>query len=279
MKISFKILVICFWLAFTMQAQDYHFGVRVGGMAYNGDLNEGTIPSTFRIVRPTVGLMGDVDLNSFLSVEFIGTWGFLVGDDANSSKRWMRERNLSFRTQLWDFQLGGRWYLFQMWNPNKRFDLFGKAGGSLFFFNPKANYQGVWYELQPLGTEGQGIEGFGEPYRRFGFSMYAGFGAEYKLSNFITIGMDFVIAITDTDYIDDVSGRYVDYNVLLENNGPLSAALSNRTGEYFNEPPGREAGRAFRGSPTVNDHFASGAFFFKYNLGYIYRYQEPCPKF
>ena len=28
-----------------------------------------------------------------------------------------------------------------------------------FYFNPKAKYEGKWVSLQPLGTEGQGLNG------------------------------------------------------------------------------------------------------------------------
>ena len=61
-----------------------------------------------------------------------------------------------------------------------------------------------------------------------------------------------------TDYLDDVSGNYVDFQTLLAGNGELAAALGNRTGEYLGtEPVLGETGQ--RGDDKVADwYFLAG---------------------
>jgi hypothetical protein len=264
-------LICCLSVAmpYNILAQDVTMGIRVGGMAYNGELNEGTIASTFRIVNPSVGVMADYELFYPLILELSGTFGHLSGDDDLSTREWMNRRNLSFRTVIWDLSLSAKWMLFRQFDKESNFDIFPKAGASVFYFNPEAFYRGEWYELQPLGTEGQGNPGYPDRYSNFSIAFSLGGGVEYKLNELITLGLDFVIAFTRTDYIDDISRDYVNYDELLELNGPLAAALSNRTGEYLGTEPVRVPTGTKRGNPGDKDHIARGAFYFRYNISYV----------
>lgn len=275
------LFLITSFLSFPMvlKGQDFTLGIRVGGMAYNGELNEATIASTLRIVNPSFGVAATYDIVYPLSIEMSATYGNLTGDDSFSSREWMNERNLNFETVIYELDLSLKWMLFRQFGIRSRFDIFPKMGASAFYFNPKTFYRGEWYELRDLGTEGQGNPGFGEKYSNYSFSIKAGGGVEYELNEEITLGVDFVIGVTQTDYLDDVSGRYVDYDQLLELNGPLAAALSNRTGEYYNTGPADPRRGARRGNSGDNDHIVSGAFYFRYNLSYIHRTGRACPRF
>lgn len=272
-------LAIAFILPIPSSAQDITLGIRVGGMAYNGELNEGTIASTFRIVNPSFGILADYQLFYPVHLELTGTFGHLTGDDELSTRDWMNERNLSFRTVIWDLTLSVKWMLFKEFNIPSRFEIFPKAGMSVFYYNPETYYRGEWYELRPLGTEGQGNPGYGEKYDPIAIAFSMGGGLEYELNELITLGLDFDLAFTRTDYIDDVSGDYVNYDELVELNGPLAAALSNRTGEYLGTEPVRVPTGTRRGSPGVKDHIARGAFYFRYNISYVKRQGRPCPAF
>lgn len=279
---SFVLLfLITSFLSFPMvlKSQDLTLGIRVGGMAYNGELNEATIASTLRIVNPSFGVAATYDIIYPLSIELSATYGNLTGDDSFSSREWMNERNLNFETVIYDLDLSLKWMLFRQFGIRSRFDIFPKMGASAFYFNPKTFYRGEWHELRDLGTEGQGNPGYGEKYNNYSFSIKAGGGAEYVLNEVITLGVDFVIGVTQTDYLDDVSGRYVDYDQLVELNGPLAAALSNRTGEYYNSDPVEPRTGARRGNSGDNDHIISGAFYFRYNISYIHRTGRACPRF
>ena len=56
--------------------------------------------------------------------------------------------------------------------PNReRFTPFVYAGAGMCWFNPQALYEGQWVELQPLGTEGQGLPQYPDrqPYAKYTF--------------------------------------------------------------------------------------------------------------
>ena len=87
--------------------------------------------------------------------------------------------------------------------------LFG--GFSVFHFNPKADFGGSNIELQPLGTEGQGIDGK-KKYKRIQFALPIGGGIKISVGK-IGIGIEVGARRTYTDYLDDVSTKYIDPNL------------------------------------------------------------------
>lgn len=101
-------------------------------------------------------------------------------------------------------------------------------GVSYFKFNPKANYNNQWVELKPLGTEGQGMPGYPEPYNLNSRALTFGFGNRFFLSSNISLTLEFLWRQTKTDYLDDASTNYVDYEALKQNNGLLAAELGNK---------------------------------------------------
>ncbi len=68
-------------------------------------------------------------------------------------------------------------------------------------------------------------------------------------------------------YIDDVSSSYVSFDELLASGGPLAAALSNRTGEYFNTGPVIVETGTSRGDSSDNDWYLNTSIYFSYRLG------------
>lgn len=136
-------------------------------------------------------------------------------------------------------------------NPHS---LIAFAGAGVFNFNPQAHYNNKWYDLQPLGTEGQGIIPGKNKYSRISFDIPVGFCYYLKFSDLSKLGLVLTMRKTFTDYIDDVSTSYYDNNVLSEQNGELSAMLAdrnlNRESGYLN-PSG-----SGRGNPKNKDNFA-----------------------
>lgn len=149
------------------------------------------------------------------------------GDDALTNNPLRNNRNLSFRSHV--IELAGRYeyHFFRpkvghhnsiRWADNQKFKLFGMygfVGVGGFFFNPKANYQGEWVALQPLGTEGQGLPGQANNYSRIAMSFPMGLGIQYYLGFKTRIGFEVNYRFTTTDYLDDVSTFYFDNNQLL----------------------------------------------------------------
>ena len=85
---------------------------------------------------------------------------------------------------------------------------------------------GEWVELQPLGTEGQGLPSYPGPYNRMQFNIP--FGAGIKVINRkVTVGFEAGARFLLTDYLDDVSSTVVNHREIFEGNSPLAARLSN----------------------------------------------------
>jgi hypothetical protein len=82
--------------------------------------------------------------------------------------------------------------------------------------------------LQPLSTEGQGFAPGEKPYKLTQFMIPVGIGAEYALNEDMRVGIEMGYRFLFTDYLDDVSGRYVDQALLLANRGQQAVDLAYR---------------------------------------------------
>ncbi len=151
----------------------------------------------------------------------------VAGADSSSTNPGRVGRNLSFRNDIFDLSVDAEYCFY---HPNdisrigkKRVDfqsyVFGGVG--MFYSNPKAKYQGDWYALQPLQTEGI-------KYKKLNLMLPAGVGMKYTIGRKWKFGAEFAYRFTFTDYIDDASTSYPASGVLTD---PLAIALSNRNGE------------------------------------------------
>lgn len=256
-----KLLYLLVFLAFAQssKAQFIEYGIGIGGANYDGDI---TSPEKLDIIKQT-----HVAFNGFLKISFNEYFGLrtsflftqLSGDDSVSPAAWQVERNLSFRSSIFEIAeileiniLGER-----KWSP------YVMGGVGLFHYNPQAFYQGDWVDLRPLGTEGQGLPELpnSKIYSKFSYNFIIGGGLKLKLSDRLWISGELSARLTGTDYIDDVSGRYVDYFVLRDGNGQLSADLANRVNEGLgiDEPNNDFAGQR-RGNEGSNDFYYVGLF-------------------
>ena len=97
--------------------------------------------------------------------------------------------------------------------------------------DPQALLDDTWYRLQPLGTEGQGTSARpdSEPYKVDQLAIPFGAGLKFNFGR-IDMQVEWGLRRTYTDYIDDVSGTYVDNDLLAFENGPLAALLADPSG-------------------------------------------------
>jgi hypothetical protein len=109
------------------------------------------------------------------------------------------------------------------------YTFFLQGGIAGFHFNPKAKYQGKWYALQPLGTEGQGVIPEKKLYRKYALGFPFGIGAKFTMTPRILFGIEINLIPTQTDYLDDVSTTYVSPILLEQTHGEMAKNLSNRT--------------------------------------------------
>ena len=151
-------------------------------------------------------------------------------------------------------------------------DIYYTTGINIFKFAPQTTLlspsgQFELIDLQPLGTEGQGLPGFEDKYSLTQINIPFGIGFKFQLFDNIELGFEFVPRYTFTDYLDDVSRDYVNYDELMAANRPLAARLANRTGEYLGTGPIKVETGTPRGDPEGNDWYFFGAAYVAYNFG------------
>jgi len=251
------------------KAQHDTFGGYVGGMFYNGDLSPSNPIDHYKLVRPAFGVFMRSSLNEYLDIKPALTIGQVFGDDALFENN--AERNLSFKSIVAELSFTAEWNLLKF-EPNKKKDFtpFFYVGGAAYYFNPKAEYQGTWYALQPLNTEGQGSLGRPDPYKRVSVAIPFGGGLKFAFNKGIILTVEMGGRKIFTDYLDDISTTYPDYDEQINDFGVLSAALTNRENELTGSttPNWKEGDR--RGGERYFDYYFTGGVTLAYPI-YIAR--------
>jgi len=226
-------------------------------MNYIGDLNNQSMLGT---VSLAYGGMYRFNFDERWSLRVDVDYGHVEGGNPD----YIARRNLSFRSYILEGSLRAEFNFFPfsmrddhyVWTPF----IFGGLG--FFAYNPKAYYsdpfsgESDWYELQPLGTEGQGSPLAPErtPYTLKQLSMPFGIGIKYHPSKSFTFSAEYGFRKTWTDYIDDVSTTYVDNAQLAYYMGDLTAGLADRSAEV--EPGYVNAAGIKRGDDSLDDWYA-----------------------
>jgi hypothetical protein len=269
----------------------HHVELSLGVSNFLGDLGgkDGTGTNDFRDLEFTefnfstmVGYRYSFLKNLYGRVNFV--YGRVSGNDNLTQEPFRRNRNLHFRSDIFEVNVMPEFWLRIGGKKGHQYNLerVGKqsgpwkirasyitffAGIGYFHFNPKAEVQGSWVNLQPLRTEGQGLPGGPEEYKKWGWNIPVGMSYMVKMSKKWGFGIELNYRFTFTDYIDDVSGVY--YNaadIALYNNdsgqGELSAYLSDPSLGIENgglsdavTAPGQQ-----RGDATDNDGYLFASF-------------------
>lgn len=277
-----RILSLSIALLFGVNAfaqNSSELGVCTGFTGYLGDLQ--SIDYTYRNPGFVMGVFGRLNPNPFFSMRAFLNIGNLNGNDKYSPQLDHRTRNLSFRSNIYEVGLVGEYNIlpFDDYNPyrntNRRhFNCtpFIYGGINVFHFNPKAYYQGEWVALQPLHTEGQNSQLSNiAAYNRTQFGLPFGIGVKYIINPKMMLSVDIGYRKTFTDYLDDVSGRYVDENELRASQGNLSADLSYRTDE-LNGDNSKPLPGDVRGNPDNKDWYLMNTISFSYKFFDGYRH-------
>jgi|APTNR8051073442_1049403.scaffolds.fasta_scaffold00017_219 hypothetical protein len=224
-------------------------GISLNAFNYYGDLSPSpnTISTDLSLTKPAIGV-------SFVHrfgprYQLVGSfmYGGIRGSDNESADQedtkngiFRYNRNLSFRNRIKELSVVGQVDLFDnqstyisrvKWTP------YVYAGVAVFHHNPQAqDPNGDWVDLQPLGTEGQYADleptdvNYGlKPYKRIQFAIPFGLGARFRINELMDISGEFGFRYTFTDYLDDVSGNYVDLGVF--GNDDLARTMSYRSNE------------------------------------------------
>lgn len=218
--------------------------------------------------RPSIQIGYGYNITEDITLMINGAWGILTGADSLTKEPFRHNRNITFKSNLWELALIGRYKILQEETAGKRYKLrkvrgkkafvFGiwvEAGLGFFFFEPKAQYKGRWYKLRTLSTEGQGIKPGTKPYKNYSFAIPLNFGFTYSLDikNRIELGVSW--RKTFTDYIDDTSTEYYDKEQIRAYKGDVAAYFSNpcictEDWQKWSTKPGQQ-----RGDPKDKDAY------------------------
>ncbi|MBN2746026.1 MAG: outer membrane beta-barrel protein [Bacteroidales bacterium] len=237
-------------------AQRHEFGLFLGGNYYLGDLVD---QHFFGQIGPSFGLMYRYDFNRRISARIAAHYGTIYGDSKNNRKS-LQYKNLDFFSPLFDLDMGIE-INFLEFDPDsrgRRFTPFVYGGFSIFRFNPQTEYMGKIYELQPLGTEGQGTTNQPDrkSYKLTSASIPFGFGFKWAVSKRLNIGIEWGMRKTFTDYLDDVSTTYPNIELLAAENSPLAAVLSVRMYEDMAKEFGLNIAMGANGMPASPADYA-----------------------
>lgn len=252
---------------------NYSFSAGGGMIYYNGDLHDNSFlwPHS-ELVNAYYNFNASVLLIDRLEMSIGYLHGKIEGDDALSVNKYNRKRNLTFFSPIDEVNLSFRLKLNsalseEVVNP------YVMLGFGYFWFNPQAELNGTTYELQPLGTEGQFIEGSGNPapYNLSTGSLTFGLGVEFRANKHFAIRLEGAPHFTFTDYLDDASTNYPDSAGLAGTpNGEIAVLLSSRDERGF------QPERINRGNSGKND------IYFTLGLGVIFtpdmKYKKLNPK-
>lgn len=241
----------------TEQMRQWHrdlminFGV---GMAnYYGEMvNHGDIIRP----RPAISAGAEFYVSPYFSTRAELTWFQLEGRDADANDS-RQQRNLSFRSNNLEFKAIATASLFHQglrFYDRVKINFHAFAGIGILYFNPKTKYNGQWYELQPLETEGR-------KYSRVQPVVPFGLGARIKVSHFMNILIEGGYRATFTDYLDDVSTRRYPDPASLKSD--LSRALSDRRKELGEDVPTTSG---TRGNPVRDDGYFIASVSLQYYL-------------
>ena len=203
-------------------------------------------------------------------------FGYVSGDDKETLEPFRNNRNLNFRSMIIELSGQAEWLFFRAreghrynlkgvkgWKHIYReFYLFAGFGG--FYFNPKAQYNGDWYSLKELHTEGQGLTPTRTDYSRFQICIPVGVGVKFAIDKKWSVGIEYGIRKTFTDYIDDVSTTYYNPDELSINYGNTAAYCANPTNGSLSSAvtsPGQQ-----RGDPRDKDAYMFGTITVYYKI-------------
>jgi len=252
---------------FKLKKKDFkkHRYLAAGGslsfLTYFGDLAPANnfISTDISQIKPGVSAFLQYRYAPRVSFKAELLYGRLTGDDFVSSDPTQPEdksryvRNLSFRNDIVDFSLTSQVFIFKNYldyEQRKYFDIYFSGGISVFYHNPKGKVPpynvnderfpnfGEWVALRPLGTEGQFSEHYStEPYSNVQISIPVGGGFVFKLNERLDFIFELNYRLLLTDYIDDVSTRYVDLGAL---DSEMAKSMADRSLEEYSITTGEK---------------------------------------
>lgn len=250
-----RIFLLLFLLPLSTIAQQKLNLTFLGGFAnYSGDLQEK------RFTLDQAGGAFGAGLSYELAPKFLArgqlTFGKIKAADKFSSSEQLRQRNLSFASNIIEGSLILDYSFFDLQSHSATPYIFG--GASLFHFNPSTiDSLGNKVFLAQLGTEGQGLAAYPDRkfYKKTQVSIPFGVGVRFRITDNAWLGYEIGIRKTFTDYLDDVSKTYVDQDLLIANGRQQAASLAFRSDELKGNTLPYPPANAIRGGEKYKDWY------------------------
>lgn len=216
-------LVLLFSFARSVRAQGLELGVKGGLAVYSGDLS----PEEFDLYFEDMNFAGGAYLRyrptARFGVRVDGTFGRLSAERASLIRPDRGEDAVpisrNFRSTISEFSAVLEYDLLYVGNYDNNYGaLYVYAGPGVLSFNPQGERNGELIDLQPLRTEGQGVDLNNPNYAATPYELtkvvgIIGGGIRTRFAGRIVVGLEMGVRFTGFDYLDDVSDvpvRYVD---------------------------------------------------------------------
>ncbi len=295
---SISFLGILLFSFSKMKAQlPYEYGFSIGSMKYDGDVGSvnGSGFSAYLNNASKSKITGSLYLGyrpfEFITLRTSATIGsieasdaLLHGDDPSSQAR--KTRNIHFKSIIAELALTSEIYPTVLFDRSP-LDVAGKLrpyitiGVAGFHFNPKGIYLNQygsekWVALKPLRTEGQGMPTHPDrkEYSLNQRSTPIGLGIKYFVNQRTSISIEITNRFTKTDYMDDVSTKYID-NADFDTYFGAGTEMAQMAKQLANFPTYKNGGayvngygiNGLRGSPKYNDSYFTTSIKIVYRFG------------
>lgn len=288
-SIFFTCFVFLALLTFSQVRNKYKYELLggIGTTGFLGDLGGGVGNGThfvkdYNFNSTRFNINGGVRYKNNSPFAFKGmlTYAMVSGDDALTQDVLRHNRNLNFRSPIIELSAQVEYYFINEKTKNiysiaglkskkkkRKFAPYIFAGIGAFYYNPKEELDGKWYSVRKNHTEGQGLPGGPKQFSNFNMAIPMGLGFRYAVDKRWSIGAEFGIRKTFTDYIDGVSGKYYDNAKIAQAYGTTAAKLADPNLETI--PGATNAGQE-RGNPKYKDSYM----FLTINVGYKFTKQH-----
>ncbi|HTE28685.1 DUF6089 family protein [Flavitalea sp.] len=250
-----RALVICFLFIpiFSFSQQRLHITAFGGFANYSGDLQ--TKRLTLDQSHGTFGLGLKYDITNHFSARAGINYGRIEGND-KKNEGLLKARNLNFQSGILEGNLMIEYTLLDL--SERKFSPYVFAGVAIYHFNPYTyDTLGNKFNLQPLGTEGQGLSLYPDrkPYNLTQFAIPFGAGLKLRVSDNVVLSYEMGLRKLFTDYLDDVSSTYVDQSLLGQARGPRAVEMAYRGGELKGGDLNYPADGSVRGGAKYKDWY------------------------
>lgn len=269
MKANHWFTFIITLISLSSTAQNFELGGFAGTSHYQGDLVKGIV--SVGETKYCIGGYTRMNVNPFFAFRLQYNFAKISGSDKRYPDDYERsQRNLDFKSPLHEISLTFEYNILGYTTGSYRrypglvktkFTPYLILGVSGFYFNPTSEYKGQTYNLQEYETEAE------KSYSLMSVSIPMGLGVKYNFKRGLTFAFEIVYHKTFTDYLDDVSGKFANYNKVLYSQGEAAAHFSDRSRELEPRFDYQKNELVNRGNPLKLDAYTFVGFSISKRLG------------